>query len=166
MIEASGAGRVVPPDDPASFVAAVRDLLADPGRLVAQGAAGRTCVEHEASPQAVAMAYAVADPRAGLTVPTVRRDQPVASHPRGYVLIVLRAKKVAKLAQRGKGKKVRFQGGTLFPAVVLGVVIVGLLTIVYAAREPARSRVRSRRRSTTTGTPPTACTCATGGCPS
>jgi hypothetical protein len=42
------------------------------------------------------------------------------------------AKKVAKLAQRGKGKKVRFQGGTLFPAVVLGVVLVGLLTIVYA----------------------------------
>jgi hypothetical protein len=42
------------------------------------------------------------------------------------------AKKVAKLAQRGKGKKVRFQGGTLFPAVILGVVIVGLLTIVYA----------------------------------
>ncbi|MBI5088121.1 MAG: hypothetical protein HZB15_04465 [Actinobacteria bacterium] len=42
------------------------------------------------------------------------------------------AKKVAKLAQRGKGRKVRFQGGTLFPAVVLGVVIIGLLTIVYA----------------------------------
>lgn len=42
------------------------------------------------------------------------------------------AKKVAKLAQRGKGKKVRFQGGTLFPAVVLGVVVLGLLTIVYA----------------------------------
>jgi hypothetical protein len=42
------------------------------------------------------------------------------------------AKKVAKLAQRGKGKKVRFQGGTLFPAVVLGVVLVGLFTIVYA----------------------------------
>ncbi|MCU1360929.1 MAG: hypothetical protein JWN99_2218 [Ilumatobacteraceae bacterium] len=42
------------------------------------------------------------------------------------------AKKVAKLAQRGKGKKVRFQGGTLFPAVVLGVVIIGLLTIVYS----------------------------------
>jgi hypothetical protein len=40
------------------------------------------------------------------------------------------AKKVAKLAQRGKGKKVRFQGGTLFPAVVLAVVILGLLTIV------------------------------------
>lgn len=42
------------------------------------------------------------------------------------------AKKVAKLAQRGKGKKVRFQGGTLFPAVVLGVLVLGLLTIVYA----------------------------------
>ncbi len=42
------------------------------------------------------------------------------------------AKKVARLAQRGKGKKVRFQGGTLFPAVVLGVVVLGLLTIVYA----------------------------------
>jgi hypothetical protein len=42
------------------------------------------------------------------------------------------AKKVAKLAQRGKGKKVRFQGGTLFPAAVLAVVVLGLLTIVYA----------------------------------
>lgn len=42
------------------------------------------------------------------------------------------AKKVAKLAQRGKGKKVRFQGGTLFPAVVLATVVLGLLTIVYA----------------------------------
>ncbi|MFN8022682.1 MAG: hypothetical protein U0Q03_14235 [Acidimicrobiales bacterium] len=42
------------------------------------------------------------------------------------------AKKVAKLAQRGKGKKVRFQGGTLFPVAVLVVVVLGLLTIVYA----------------------------------
>lgn len=42
------------------------------------------------------------------------------------------ARKVAKLAERGKGRKVRFQGGTLFPAVVLGVVLVGLLAIVYA----------------------------------
>jgi hypothetical protein len=39
---------------------------------------------------------------------------------------------VAKLAQRGKGKKVRFQGGTLFPAAVLAVIIIGLFTIVYA----------------------------------
>jgi hypothetical protein len=42
------------------------------------------------------------------------------------------SRKVAKLAQRGKGKKVRFQGGTLFPAVVVGVVLVGLLSIFYA----------------------------------
>jgi hypothetical protein len=42
------------------------------------------------------------------------------------------AKKVAKLAQRGKGKKVRFQGGTLFPVAVLVVVVLGLLTVVYA----------------------------------
>ncbi|MEN9507046.1 MAG: hypothetical protein RI958_2972 [Actinomycetota bacterium] len=42
------------------------------------------------------------------------------------------AKKVAKLAQRGKGKKVRFQGGTLFPAVVVGVLVVGLLLIGYS----------------------------------
>lgn len=42
------------------------------------------------------------------------------------------ARKVAKLAQRGKGKKVRFQGGTLFPAMVVGVLLVGLITIFYA----------------------------------
>lgn len=42
------------------------------------------------------------------------------------------AKKVAKLAQRGKGKKVRFQGGTVFPAVVVAVLLVGLVVIFYA----------------------------------
>jgi hypothetical protein len=42
------------------------------------------------------------------------------------------AKKVARLAQRGKGKRVRFQGGTLFPAAVSIVVVIGLLLIVYA----------------------------------
>lgn len=42
------------------------------------------------------------------------------------------AKKVAKLAQRGKGKKVRFQGGSLFPIAVLVVIVLGLLTTVYA----------------------------------
>ncbi|MCU1392357.1 MAG: hypothetical protein JWM34_785 [Ilumatobacteraceae bacterium] len=42
------------------------------------------------------------------------------------------ASKVAKLAQKGKGKKVRFQGGTLFPVVI--VIIVALLgaLVVYA----------------------------------
>jgi hypothetical protein len=42
------------------------------------------------------------------------------------------AKKVAKLASRGKGKRVRFQGGTVFPAIVAVVVIVMLGLVVYA----------------------------------
>ncbi len=42
------------------------------------------------------------------------------------------AKKVAKLASKGKGKKVRFQGGTVFPLVVVIIVVLGLLTIVYS----------------------------------
>ena len=42
------------------------------------------------------------------------------------------ASKVAKLAQKGKGKKVRFQGGTLFPvAIVIIVLLLGGL-VVYA----------------------------------
>ena len=41
-------------------------------------------------------------------------------------------KKAAKLAQSGQGKKVRFQGGTLFPAVVAVVVVLGLALVVYA----------------------------------
>ena len=41
------------------------------------------------------------------------------------------AKKVARLASRGKGKKVRFQGGSVFPIAVLVVIALGLLAIVY-----------------------------------
>jgi hypothetical protein len=41
-------------------------------------------------------------------------------------------KKAARLAQKGKGKKVRFQGGTLFPLIVAIVMVFGLGTIVYA----------------------------------
>ena len=41
-------------------------------------------------------------------------------------------KKAAKLAKSGQGKKVRFQGGTLFPAVVVLVVVLGLSLVVYA----------------------------------
>ncbi len=41
-------------------------------------------------------------------------------------------KKAAKLAQSGQGKKVRFQGGTLFPMVVALVVVLGLGLVVYA----------------------------------
>lgn len=40
-------------------------------------------------------------------------------------------KKAAKLAQKGSGRSVRFQGGTVFPLVVAIVLIVGLGLIVY-----------------------------------
>ncbi len=42
------------------------------------------------------------------------------------------AKKVARLAQKGKGRKVRFQGGTLFPAIIVGISVVGLALVVYS----------------------------------
>ena len=47
------------------------------------------------------------------------------------------AKKVARLAQKGKGKKVRFQDGTLFPTVMAVVVILGFGLISYARQAPA-----------------------------
>jgi hypothetical protein len=40
-------------------------------------------------------------------------------------------KKAAKLAQKGSGRTVRFQGGTLFPLAVAIVLVVGLGLIVY-----------------------------------
>lgn len=47
-------------------------------------------------------------------------------------------KKAAKLAQKGKGKRVRFQGGTLFPLIVAITLIVGTVVIVYARQtQPA-----------------------------
>jgi hypothetical protein len=42
------------------------------------------------------------------------------------------AKKVAKLASKGKGKKVRFSGGTVFPAAIVGVLLVMIPLVVYA----------------------------------
>ena len=41
-------------------------------------------------------------------------------------------KKAAKLAQKGKGRKVRFQGGTIFPAAVAITLILGFALIVYS----------------------------------
>lgn len=41
-------------------------------------------------------------------------------------------KKAAKLAKSGQGKKVRFQGGTMFPLVVTIVIALGLALVVYA----------------------------------
>lgn len=42
------------------------------------------------------------------------------------------AHKISRLAQKGKGKKVRFQGGSVFPTVVLAVVILGSILVAYA----------------------------------
>jgi hypothetical protein len=41
-------------------------------------------------------------------------------------------KKAAKLAKSGQGRKVRFQGGTLFPVVVTVVIVLGLSLVFYA----------------------------------
>lgn len=41
-------------------------------------------------------------------------------------------KKAARLAQKGQGQKIRFQGGTLFPVVVALVLVLGLALVVYA----------------------------------
>ena len=45
------------------------------------------------------------------------------------------AQKVARLARKGKGKKVRFQGGTLFPTVMAVVIALGIGLIAYARTE-------------------------------
>jgi colanic acid biosynthesis glycosyl transferase WcaI len=58
IIDASGAGRAVPPDDPGAFVAALRDMLAAPQILVDMGHRGRRWVAGAASPRAVGAAYA------------------------------------------------------------------------------------------------------------
>ncbi len=57
IVEAAGAGRCVEPDRPDVFVAALREMLADPSRLAEQGIAGRRWVETAASPRSVAVAY-------------------------------------------------------------------------------------------------------------
>jgi colanic acid biosynthesis glycosyl transferase WcaI len=57
LLERSGAGVAVEPDRPDLFVAALDEMLGDPERLAARGAAGRAWVETAASPAAVARAY-------------------------------------------------------------------------------------------------------------
>jgi hypothetical protein len=42
------------------------------------------------------------------------------------------AKKVAKLASRGRGRKVRFSGGTTFPVVVTVIAAIMILLVVYS----------------------------------
>jgi colanic acid biosynthesis glycosyl transferase WcaI len=57
LLDAAGAGVVVPPDDLDAFVAAVRGLVGDPRRAAGLGGAGRRWVVEHASPAAVGRAY-------------------------------------------------------------------------------------------------------------
>jgi len=57
ILEASGGGLAVEPDNPAQFTASLGVLVADPERMREMGAAGRHWVESAASPGAVAEAY-------------------------------------------------------------------------------------------------------------
>jgi colanic acid biosynthesis glycosyl transferase WcaI len=57
ILVASGAGVAVAPEDPDAFVAALDELLDDPGRAAAMGRAGRAWVTGAASPASVAARY-------------------------------------------------------------------------------------------------------------
>ena len=57
ILEDSGGGVAVAPDDPRAFTDAIRSLVADPARCEQLGALGRAWVEREASPAAVGAAY-------------------------------------------------------------------------------------------------------------
>jgi len=57
ILQSSGAGVAVEPDQPQQFVAALRSMLADLPGWRAKGAGGREWVLQAASPQAVAMEY-------------------------------------------------------------------------------------------------------------
>lgn len=57
LLERSGAGVSVPPDDPEAFIDGIRKLLADPESLETMGKRGREFVENGVSPRAVAARY-------------------------------------------------------------------------------------------------------------
>ncbi|MET0662331.1 MAG: glycosyltransferase family 4 protein [Ilumatobacteraceae bacterium] len=57
ILEQSGGGVTVAPDEPVAFVRALRGLLDDPAAAEAIGRRGRAWVEREASPAAVGAAY-------------------------------------------------------------------------------------------------------------
>jgi colanic acid biosynthesis glycosyl transferase WcaI len=57
LVERSGAGVSVPPDDPEAFTKALGRLVAAPDELLRMGASGRRFVEGWASPAAVAEQY-------------------------------------------------------------------------------------------------------------
>ena len=60
VVVEAGAGLSVPPDEPAPFAAAIRELLTDPARLDAMGSSGRSWVEQWVTPHRAAERYAAA----------------------------------------------------------------------------------------------------------
>lgn len=42
------------------------------------------------------------------------------------------AQKIARLAQKGKGKKVRFQGGSTYATIILAIILMGSVLVAYA----------------------------------
>ena len=75
ILDASGGGVAVVPDDADAFVDALSRMLADPDATAGMGRAGRRWVEEHVSPAAVGRAYA---DLIGQVSPV-----PIASHPRG-----------------------------------------------------------------------------------
>jgi colanic acid biosynthesis glycosyl transferase WcaI len=57
LVERSGGGVVVPPEDSGAFVAAVTKLVSDERLRARMGAAGRRFVEGQATPAVIAQAY-------------------------------------------------------------------------------------------------------------
>jgi colanic acid biosynthesis glycosyl transferase WcaI len=69
LVEASGAGLVVPPERPAELAAAIVRLADDPGLAAALGAAGRRLVERDYSWSAIAERWLAELPASGAAVP-------------------------------------------------------------------------------------------------
>lgn len=57
LLEASGAGIAVAPDDPGAFIEGLRRLLSDPESLDEMGKRGRRFIEDSPSPRSVAQSY-------------------------------------------------------------------------------------------------------------
>ena len=57
LVERAGAGRYVPPGDPAAMASAIRDLASDPERLRTMGLRGRRCVLSEFNRKRLAESY-------------------------------------------------------------------------------------------------------------
>lgn len=58
------------------------------------------------------------------------------------------AERIARLAEKGRGKKIRFQGGTLFPTVVAVVSILGVALIAYARQSDSNSTISAATDTT------------------